>query len=47
MREATLIEIKTYFGMTMQEMKNEYSPLSTEDKAYFKQAVGEELEKGV
>ena len=41
---ASLIDIKKYFNMSMQEMKDEFSPLSDEDKQYFKEAVGEAMD---
>lgn len=40
-KEATLLQIKEYFGMSSAEAKEEWTELSADDKSYFKKAVGE------
>jgi hypothetical protein len=42
-KKASLAEIKTFFGMTNQEMMAEWKELGAEDREYFKIAVGKEI----
>ena len=45
MPEATIKQIKDYFGFTdSREFLREWKELSDDDKRYFKEAVGQELE---
>jgi len=39
-KQATIKDIKDYFGMTMPEMKNQYTPMSDKDKNDLKTGIG-------
>lgn len=41
--QATLPQIRDFFGMTTQQLKVEWQALSTDEKEYFKDAVGATL----
>ena len=45
MKEATLVEIMKFFGMSSGEFAQEWKQLDNEDKQYFRTAVGEEVDK--
>jgi hypothetical protein len=45
--KANIKEVKEFFGMTMEEMREEWKDLSKEDQEYFKTAVGEFITKSV
>lgn len=43
-REATLVEIRNYFGMTSTEISRDWKALSEAEKTFFKLGVAEVLD---
>jgi pyruvate kinase len=39
-KKASIKDIKDYFGLTMPQMKNEYTPMSDKDKDDLKTGIG-------
>ena len=46
MKEATLIEIRNYFGMDSTQFTKEWKELDGDTRIYFRIAVGEEIHGG-
>jgi hypothetical protein len=44
-REATLVEIRDFFGMGSREIKDNWTPLNDAEKTYFKTAVAAENDR--
>ena len=44
MREATMIEVRDYFGMSSTEISREWKALNDEEKLFFKQGVAAVLD---
>ncbi len=40
MPDAKLVDIKDFFGMTMKEMRDEWSALSDQEKAQIREGIG-------